>query len=55
VKVKTVRNEIIDLDLIKIYSLENEILVIKDEDKIKKYTLTEESRKRLAEYLKTVE
>ena len=49
--VRSIRDEIINLELVKEYVLSNNELRVRDGDKIKKYTLTEESVSRLTNYL----
>lgn len=53
-KVRTVRGEIINLDLVKEFSLEDDTLLIKDGERIRKYTLTEESKDALEKEIESV-
>lgn len=52
--VRSVKNEIVNLDLYKEFSLNENTLIVKDGDRNKIYTLTKESRAELEEYLKKV-
>jgi hypothetical protein len=52
--VRSVKNEIINLDLYKEFSLNENTLVVKDGDRNKIYTLTKESRTELEKYLTQV-
>jgi hypothetical protein len=49
-----VKNEILNLELVKEFTINENVLIIKDNDRYKVYTLTEESKIRLDEYLKNV-
>lgn len=53
-ELRSVRDEIINLSEVTVYTLEDDILLIKDDERIKKYTLTPESKLRLEKYLETV-
>jgi len=53
-ELRSLRDEIIDLSKIKIYSLEDNVLIIKDDERIKKFTLTPESKEKLERYLLNV-
>lgn len=53
-RVRTIRGEIINLDLVKIYQLDGDSLLIKDESQIQKYTLTAESKKALETYVRDI-
>lgn len=50
-KVRSERDEIVNLDSVREYTLEGNILVVRDGDRFKKYTLTEESTEKLSDYL----
>ena len=53
-ELRSVRDEIINLNEVTVYSLEDNILIIRDDERIKKYTLTPESKKKLEEYIKSI-
>lgn len=52
--VRSVKNEIINLNLYKEFSLNENTLIVKDGDRSKIYTLTKESRVELEKYLTQV-
>lgn len=50
-EVKTIRDEVINLRLVRQYTLKGNILTIKDAGKYEVFTLTDESKDRLVAYL----
>lgn len=49
--VRSMRDEIINLDRVVEYTFDDPVLIVRDGDKHKKFTLTEESARSLSDYL----